>query len=176
MELNAIDRLGVMRNSRILGVPRRCNRVEPLRQLGQLITVRHPHLHGALKALEQAVDVRVDALGRQLGGAILAVDTRHDVVLVHAVGELLLAIADAQDGDVQVKESWVGVRCGRVVDGVGTAAEDEAHGLVLQLGELGCAREHLRIDIEFTETADDPGMLMSVTNCVVNNLIKKNPL
>lgn len=95
VELNAIDRLGIMRNGRILGVPCRCNRVEALGQLGQLITVRHPNLHGALEALEQAVDVRVDALGRQLSGAILAVDTRHNVILVHAVGELLLAVADA---------------------------------------------------------------------------------
>lgn len=143
MELDAIDRLRIVRNGRILRVPRRCDRVETLRELGQLITVRHPHLHGALEALEQAVNVRVDALGRQLSRAILAVDTRHDVVLVHAVSELLLAVADAQDGNVQVKEGRVGMGCGRVVDGVRTTAEDEAYGLVLQLGELGCAREHL---------------------------------
>lgn len=155
MELDAVDRLGVVRNGRILGVPRRCNCVESLRKLRQLITVGHPHLHGALEALEQAVDVRVDALGRQLSGAILAVDTRHDVVLVHAVGELLLAVADSQDGNVEVKEGRVGVGCGWVVDGVGTTAEDEAYGLVLQVGELGCAREHLRVDIELAETTND---------------------
>lgn len=50
--------------------------------------------------------------------------------------------------------------CGRVVDGVRAAAEDEAYGLVLQLGELGCAREHLRVDIEFAETADDPAIAL----------------
>lgn len=160
MKLDAVNRLGIMRNGRILGVPRRRNRVETLWQLGQLITVRHPHLHGALEALEQAVDVRVDALGRQLSGAVLTVDTGHDVVLVHAVGELLLAVADAENGNVQVKEGRVGVGCGWVVDGVRAAAEDEAYGLVLQLGELGCAREHLRVDIELAETADDPDMAL----------------
>lgn len=172
VKLDAIDRLGIVRNGCILGVPRRRNRVETLGQLGQLITVGHPHLHGALEALEKAVDVRVDALGRQLSGAILAVDTCHDIVLVHAVGELLLAVADAQDGNVQFKEGRVGVGCGRVVDGVGTAAEDEAYGLVLQLRELGCAREHLRVDIELAETADDPAMLLSVTNFVENILLR----
>lgn len=164
VELNAIDGLCVMRNGRILRVPRRGNGVEPLRQLRQLVAVGHPHLHGALEALEQAVDVGVDALGRQLGGAILAVHTRHNIVLVQAVGELLLAVADSQNGDVQVKEGRVGVRGGRVVDGVGPAAEDKAHGFVLQLGELGCTGEHLGVDIELAETADDPIVALSVTH------------
>lgn len=161
MELNAVDGLGIVRNGRILRVPRCGDGVEPLRQLRELVAVGHPHLHGALEALEQAVDVRIDALGSQLGGAVFAVDAGHDIVLVHAVGKLLLAVADAQDRNIQVKERWVGVRCGRVVDGVGPAAENEAHGLVLELGKLGCAGEHLGVDIELAETANNS----TITSC-----------
>lgn len=130
--------------------------MEALRQLRQLIAVRHPHLDGALDALKQAVDVRVDAaLGCQLGGAVLAVNARDDVILVQTVGELLLAVAYAQDWHAQVEEGWVGVGGALIVDGVGSTAEDDAHGLELELGELGCAGQHLRVDIELAETADD---------------------
>lgn len=165
MELNAINRLAVVRNSSILRVARSRNGVEALGQLGQLVAVRHPHLDGALDALEQAVDVGVDALGRgQLGGPVLAVHAGDDVVLVQAEGQLLLAVADAQDRYAQVKEGRVGVRRVGVVDGVRAAAEDEADGLVLEVRELGGAGQHLGVDVELAQAANDPAVVVPVSD------------
>lgn len=66
VELDAIDRLVVVGNGGELRVLSRGNGVEAFRQLGQLVTVRHPDLHAALDALKQAVGVGVDALGSEL--------------------------------------------------------------------------------------------------------------
>lgn len=165
MELDAIDRLRIVRDSRKLRVPRRGDGVEPIRQFGQLVAVRHPHLHATLQALEQAVDVGIDALGRQLGGTVLPVDAGDDIVAVDAMGKLLLAVADAQNRDLEVEEGRVDMRRVGVVDGVGAAAEDDAYGLELELGQLRGAGEHLGVDIELAETADDAAVRdLSVTH------------
>lgn len=165
MGLDTIDRLGIVRDSRVLRVPRRRNGVEALRELRQFVTVRHPYLDAALQALEQAVHVSIDAFGRQLGRAVLPVDASHDIVAVDAVGQLLLAVADAKDGNVEVEEGRVAVRRVGVVDGVGTTAEDQTYGLELELGQLRGAREHLRVDIELTKMADDAAVRnLSVTH------------
>jgi hypothetical protein len=42
-----------------------------------------------------------------------------------------------------------------VVDGVWTTRENNTSGLPRKLGELLGAREHLRVDIDLTETAGD---------------------
>lgn len=164
MELDTVDRLGVVSDGCKLGVPGSRNGVETLGQLGELVTVRHPHLHAALQALEQPVDVSIDALGRQLGGTVLPVDTGHDVVAVHTVSQLLLTVANTQDWDIQVEEGWVAMGSVRVVDGVGATTEDETDGLELELGQLCGTWEHFRVDIELAKTADDAGFhYMSVT-------------
>jgi len=40
-----------------------------------------------------------------------------------------------------------------VVNGVGAAGQDDAFGLPVELGDLLGARQHFRVDIEFSQTA-----------------------
>lgn len=165
MELDAIDGLRIVRNGRILRVPRCGNGVESIGQLGQLVAVRHPHLHAAFQALEQTVDVCIDALGRQLGRTVLPVDAGNNIVAVDSVGELLLAVANAQNGDLEAEKGRVDMRRVGVVDGVGAAAEDDAYGLEFELRQLRGAGEHLGVDIELAKTADDAAVRdLSVTH------------
>lgn len=156
-----------MRDGGVLRVLGRGDGVETLGQLGELVTVRHPNLHGGvLKAGKQTVGVGVDALGLELGRAILAVDTGNNVVLVQTVGQLLLAVADTENWDVEVKVGRVDVGSVGVVNGVGAATENEADGLELELGQLGGAGLHLRVDVELAQTTDDPlGRRMPVSHC-----------
>lgn len=109
VELDSVDRLSVVGNGGVLRVLGGGNGVETLGQLAQLVTVRHPDLHAALDALEQAVGVGVDARGRQLCHAVLAVNTSHDVLTVQTVRNLLKTIADSKNGDVEFQESRVKV-------------------------------------------------------------------
>lgn len=43
-----------------------------------------------------------------------------------------------------------------VVHGIGSSTEDEASGLEPEFGESRGAREQLGVDVELTETANDP--------------------
>jgi ABC-type transporter Mla MlaB component len=54
------------------------------------------------------------------------------------------------------------MRAALLVDGIGAAREDDALGGELELRELLGAWQHLREDIELTETASDPSQTRSV--------------
>lgn len=43
-----------------------------------------------------------------------------------------------------------------IVDGVGSSTQDQTSRLESEFGESRGAREQLRVDVELTETADDP--------------------
>lgn len=162
VELDSVDWLSVVGNGGVLGVLGGGDGVEPLGQLAQLVAVGHPHLHAALDALEQAVGMGVDALGIQLCHAVLPVSsTSHNVLAIQAIRKLLETVAYSKNRDVEIEECRVDVWRSLIVDGVRPSTEDEADRLELQLGELGSARQHLRVDIELTKSADDAIHILS---------------
>jgi len=55
------------------------------------------------------------------------------------------------------------VRAALLVDGVGTTRKNDTLGLEVKVGNLGGAWEHLREDVELTETAGDPLQSLSAT-------------
>lgn len=69
--------------------------------------------------------------------------------------DLLQAVADSEDRDVQVEHFRVDVRRIGGVDGVGTSGEDDARGFPRQVGEFLGAGQHFRVDVQFAESAGD---------------------
>lgn len=155
VELNAVDGLGLVGNGGVLGVLGGTDSVEALGQIAELVTVGHPHGHSILKTLEELVDVATEASGLQIGVAVLTSGSGDDVVGVQTVGDLLQTVADSQNGDTELEEGRVDVRSILLVDGVGTTGQDDTLGLPSQVGQLLSARQHLRVDIDLTETAGD---------------------
>ena len=137
--------------------------METLRQTGQLVTVTHPDLHVILKTSEQPVDMTlvVESLRVQVGVAVLTRDTSHDIILAQAIGQLLLAVADTEDGDPEVQEGGIHVRRAFLIDTVGATGENDTLGLEVKIGQLLGTREHLTVHIELTETARDQVSLQS---------------
>ena len=95
VELQTVDGLGLVRDGGVLGVVGDGDGVEALGQGAELVAVGHPHAHGVLEAVEEAVDVGVVTLeGLQVGVAVLAVNAGDDVLGAGAPGDLLHAVCD----------------------------------------------------------------------------------
>lgn len=60
-----------------------------------------------------------------------------------------------------------------IVYGVGSSTEDQTSGLEPQLGESRGAREQLRVDVELTETADDPENTLISTATYQSGLVSE---
>jgi len=164
VKLNSVVGLLRVRNASEWSVRRGCDNHEVLGQLGQLVSVGHPHLKLVLQALEQAVDVlpllrmSVDV---QIGVPVLLLVAGQHVLAV-VPGELLETVADAQDGDPELEDARVDMRGALLVNGERTSREDHTLGLPGQLGDLLGAREHLGVDIELAEASrDEMGVLRS---------------
>lgn len=155
MELNSINRIRLVRDSREFRVPCGADSVEALRQVTELVTVRHPNSHIALNILKQLIDVASKSGSLQVGMAVFPGSACNDIVRVQAVGELLQPVADTEDGDTEIEEGRVGVGCAILIDGVWAAGENDTLGLPSQIGELLGAGEHLGVDIDFAQTAGD---------------------
>lgn len=155
MELNAVNGLGLVSNGGELRVLSFTNGVEALGQVAKLVTVGHPHGHGILETLEELIDMASEASGLQVSVTVFTGGTGDDVIGVETVSDLLETVADSQNGNAQLEEGGVNVGGALLVDGVGAAREDDTLGLPGQLGELLGAREHLRVDIDLSETTGD---------------------
>ena len=95
------------------------------------------------------------------GVAIFALCACGDV-FAEVPGHFLEAVADSEDGDVEVEDGGVDVRGGGVVDGVGASGEDDAFGRPGEVGEFLGAGEHFGVNVYFAETAgDEVGVLGS---------------
>lgn len=155
MELNSIDRIRLVRNSREFRIPRGADSVEALRQVTELVTVRHPNGHITLNVLKQLINVATKLSSLQVGMTVFPSSACNHIVRVQAVGELLESVADTENGDAEIEESRVGVGCAILVDGVWAAGENDTLGLPSQIGELLGAGEHLGVDVDFAQTAGD---------------------
>lgn len=111
VELHTVEGLGLVGNTGIRRVGGGGNGVEAGGELDELVTVAHPDLDLALEAGEQLVDVAlvVEALGVEVGVAILTLGTGVDVLLVQTVGDFLQTVADTENGDTEVEDGGVSV-------------------------------------------------------------------
>ena len=130
------------------------DRREAGRQVGDQVAVAHPHLvalAGCPDAVEQA------ARGGHLdeGAAELAAVAREHPA-AELFGEQLLAVADAEDGNVAVEQRLRGARAAGVAHRGGAARQDDAAGLEARDGGLGRLERHdLAIDSGLADTAGD---------------------
>jgi len=91
----------------------------------------------------------------QDGAAIFATFGRFDLA-AQVMGEPLHAVADSQHGDSEGQDTYVAVGSLRVVDGAGTAGENNARGLELaDFVERGGAWEDGGKDLLFADSAGD---------------------
>lgn len=155
MELNPINRIRLVSNSREFGVPCGADGVEALRQVTEFVTVRHPNSHIALNVLKQLINVASKPSSLQVGMTVFPGGACNDIVGVQAVGEFLEPVADTEDGDTEVKEGRVSVGCIILIDGVWAAGENDTLGLPSQISQLLGAGKHLGVDIDFAQTAGD---------------------
>lgn len=155
MELNAVNRISLVCNSRVLGVLGSANRVETLWQIAKLITVRHPHGHSILKPIKELVNVATEASSLQVGVAIFARRSGNNVVSVETVGDLLEAVADTEDWDAKFKEGRIDVRGVFLVDRVWATGQDNALGLPAQISQLLGAWQHLGVSLNFPQSSRD---------------------
>ena len=155
MELDAVDRFGLVGNGSVLRVLGRANGVETLGKVAELVTVRHPDGHGILETLEELVNVTTEASGLQISVTVLTSGASDNVVGVETVSNLLETVADSQNGDTKFEEGGVNVGSVLLVNGVGTAGQDDTLGLPGKVGQLLGARKHLTVDVDLTETAGD---------------------
>lgn len=153
VKLETVDVLALVADGSVFGVGRSGDGVEALWELGQLVTVRHPHLELVLESIKQAVNMSVNLPGLEIGMAELSCGASNDVVLAAAVGDLLKAVAYSEDRYVQVEVCWVDMGCAFFVDAGGSARQDDASRLPVEVGKLLGAREHLRVDMEISEAA-----------------------
>jgi uncharacterized protein YunC (DUF1805 family) len=111
VELNAINRLGLVRDTGILGVGGSSDGVEALWQLDKLVTVTHPYQDLLLQTSEQLVDVSlaVESLGVQVGMAVFASSTGDNIVLSKSVGNFLKTVADSKNGNTEFEDRRVSV-------------------------------------------------------------------
>lgn len=121
VKLDAIDRIRLVRNGRVLRVLRSTDSVKALGQVAELVTVRHPNGHIALDILEELINVTAKLSGLQISMAVFPRGSGNNVIRVQAVGELLETVADTQDWDAKLEECRVGVGCTLFVDGVWAA-------------------------------------------------------
>ena len=156
VELDAVEREGVVRDAGEGGVGRRGDGVEARREVRQLVAVGHPDgvegSDGAHVGEEGGDEARGGGGQGELGVAVLALLAREHVLAV-VPGDLLQAVADAQDGDRELEDGGVDVRGGGLVDGVGPAGEDDALGGPGQVGDLLRAGQQLGVDVQVSEAA-----------------------
>lgn len=155
VELNAIDRLTLVSDGSELRVLGCADSVESLWQIAKLVTVRHPHGHRILKALEELVDVTTEPSSLQIGMTVFPSDSSNNVIRVQAVGDFLQTVADSQNRDTEVEEGGVNVGSVLLIHRVGATRQNDALGLPAQIGQLLGAGKHLGVDIDLAETAGD---------------------
>jgi hypothetical protein len=111
VELNAINRLGLVCNTGILRVGGSSDGVEAIGQLDELITVTHPYLDVLLQTSEQLVDVSlvVESLSVEVGMAIFTSSTGDDVILSKSVGNFLKTVTNSKNGNTEFEDSRVSV-------------------------------------------------------------------
>ncbi len=79
------------------------------------------------------------------------------------VNDEVQSVADAEDGDVELEEVWIGSGRVGVVDGGRAAGEDYAEGIMgLDVAERNRAGQHDREDVELSDApGDELGVLRS---------------
>jgi len=127
------------------------NRAEARGDLGDHVSVRHPHIDLGRQPVEDA-GALIDADG---GVPVLATLGRPHRT-TQLMGEQLHAVADAEDGQIEVVQSWVGMGRTRVVDGRGSSTEDEsARGAAANLVGADGAGHELAVDPRLANAAGD---------------------
>ena len=156
VELDAVHLLGAVRNTGVGRVGRRRNRDKVFGHVTQLVAVAHPDLDVVLKALEQLVDMAAVLLKLEVCVAVLPLLAGCDTCVLSKVpGHLLQSVANSENGHAEVENGVVDVRCALLVDRVRPAGQDDALGCEVEVGQLGGAWQHLRVDIEFAQTSSD---------------------
>jgi hypothetical protein len=69
------------------------------------------------------------------------------------VGNLLETVADSQNGNTQLEKGGIDVRSVLLVDRVGTTGKNDALGLPGQIRKPLGTWQHLRVDIDLSQTA-----------------------
>src|SRR5690242_11590011 len=96
-----------------------------------------------------------------LGGAILAAAGVGLDVTAKLVGEELHAVADAEAGQLALKDGLIDVAGVLIVDAVGAAREDDAlRAEPPQLPKRGVRGEELAVDVALTHTARDEAAVL----------------
>ncbi len=103
-------------------------------QFRHLIAVTHPDGGVTGHTVEEAAAGGAAGGDIDLSAAELAMTAATDGGPEHLTGQLH-AVADAQDGDTEIKDGGVDLRRALVIDAGGAAGEDDAAGV--QLGDLG---------------------------------------
>ena len=133
---------------------------EALGHLCHVIAVAHPGDALLRQTLEQAAAGVKEGLGLAVfpGGVGLG-GSHHSAQLV---GQQLAAVADAQNGHAQTEHAGVHMGGLLVIDAVGAAGEDDAHGVIgLDLGKAHVKGLDLAVNIAFTDPAGDQLVILS---------------
>lgn len=134
-------------------------------EVGEFVAVGHPDGEGRGDGVEEGGLLGGAAAGEggdfEGGVAVFPLCTCGDV-FAEVPSHFLEAVANSQDGDVEVEDGGVDVRGGRVIDGVGASGKDDAFGSPGEVGEFLGAGKHFGVDVYFAETAgDEMGVLRS---------------
>ena len=117
------------------------------------------------------------------GMAVFAAPSRSDFA-AEAMGNVLQAVADSEDGGAEREHAGVGGRRVGVIDGAGAAGEDDSEGMVcLDFGEGHSARQDHAEDLGLADAAgdelgvlrseveDDDGLVDELGRCVCHLLV-----